>query len=467
MGDSADTTDSTSPPGSSAHAWSLPRSQNSQASDSLRRSLLGVPDDVYKYATTGAVQHQRGWTPRKLGILFAVALMGFGMHFMNDSLGSIETDIKETITGVNDFKFSLLYSIPSIPSVLGAFFGGSLIDRFGTKFIAVTSTSVMTVGCIITALGGTEDSYLVMLLGRVLSGFCATVILVVQQTITAHVFDITELGRCLAVTLTFGRLGQVIVFSADGTIADDYGVSGAMWFVAMACAISALAAVVYVVLDDQPGPASSGRTIALAQVRHYPRIFWLVTAILTLLYSAIFPLMMILSDFLHTKYGYTVSQSGLIASLVSFCPLLLAPTFGYVVDMYGRRPLGALLALSSATVALGSLALTDASVSPVPFVAIIGVAFAVDPACLFSSIPIIVGTKESGSAFGVVFTFMSTCFTIFFFVSGYLKQGHTYMNMLLLLASLTATAAILCVSLLHQDKAKFGSQLSSGHPDLI
>lgn len=71
-----------------------------------------------------------------------------------------------------------MYSIYSLPNTVLPLFGGILIDKIGVKISLIIFTTLLTLGQLIFAIGGSAESLWIMLLGRFvfgLGGECMTV----------------------------------------------------------------------------------------------------------------------------------------------------------------------------------------------------------------------------------------------------------------------------------------------------
>ena len=64
----------------------------------------------------------------------------------------------------------MFYVVYSIPNMVLPFFGGIMLDSIGNRFGLILFTTVLTIGQLVFAIGGTSENFVVMLVGRVIFG---------------------------------------------------------------------------------------------------------------------------------------------------------------------------------------------------------------------------------------------------------------------------------------------------------
>jgi len=75
-------------------------------------------------------------------------------------------------------QVALFYSIYSLPNMVLPLFGGVMIDKIGIKLSLMIFTTIVTIGQMVFAIGGSSDSFALMMVGRFifgLGGECMTV----------------------------------------------------------------------------------------------------------------------------------------------------------------------------------------------------------------------------------------------------------------------------------------------------
>lgn len=92
-----------------------------------------------------------------------------GSYYCYDIPGVLETQIENQFN-IDATKWSLLYTLYSIPNTVLPFFGGIMLDKIGMRFGMILFTTVLTLGQFVLYLGGEQEKYWLMLVGRVIFG---------------------------------------------------------------------------------------------------------------------------------------------------------------------------------------------------------------------------------------------------------------------------------------------------------
>ena len=127
---------------------------------------------------------------------------------------------------------SLVYSIPNI---FLPFFGGYFVDRFGVKATLIATTSFLTAGQALFALGLSMKSWPVMLLGRVIYGFGGESLAVANSAVLADWFKGKELAFSFGLNLSVARLGSVANNMISPALASSSSVEFALWLGVFLC----------------------------------------------------------------------------------------------------------------------------------------------------------------------------------------------------------------------------------------
>lgn len=64
----------------------------------------------------------------------------------------------------------MLYSLYAFPNIIIPLLGGILIDKFGARIVLVLTASICVLGQFVFSMGGMENLFSVMLMGRIIFG---------------------------------------------------------------------------------------------------------------------------------------------------------------------------------------------------------------------------------------------------------------------------------------------------------
>jgi MFS family permease len=82
----------------------------------------------------------------------------------------IEHNQKAKGNPISESQFNLLYALYAFPNVVIPLLGGMLIDRIGARWVLIIAAVFCVIGHFIFGFGGYENSFAVMLAGRVVFG---------------------------------------------------------------------------------------------------------------------------------------------------------------------------------------------------------------------------------------------------------------------------------------------------------
>jgi MFS family permease len=159
--------------------------------------------------------------------------------------------------GNADFElaFNLLYTVYSFPNVILPFFGGSLVDKFGSALCLTFFASLCAAGQLIFAIGASYKSWKIMLLGRTIYGFGGESICVAYSTLLSEWFAGKELALSFGIALAIARLGSVLNDLISPVVANSFSTPWALW-VGVALNVFSVVVALYIrYLDSRYGTA--------------------------------------------------------------------------------------------------------------------------------------------------------------------------------------------------------------------
>lgn len=111
-----------------------------------------------------------------------------------------------------------------------------------------------------------------------------------------------------------------------------------------------------------------------------------------------------------------------IISVLPLTSLILSPLFGLIVD---RIKLRALLSTIGILITLPAfLVLAATSITPIPSISAIGLAYSLVPAAIWPCIPLIIPEHMTGTAFGLLSALINTALTGIYYVVPMLSPFH-------------------------------------------
>jgi len=214
------------------------------------------------------------------------------------------------------------------------------------------------------------------------------------------------LGLAYGITLTSSRLGSILNFLITPTIEATSGVPFSLWFGALLCLFSVVMACVFYMLDEQheqtvgrPAERLTTRRLEWRSVLRFPLAFWILSLITMTFYVCVFAFIADASAFFQSKYQMEPTTAGYYAGLAYDISIIGAPCSGILLDRFARRSVAILLGACVAFPCFLIFLFSD--VSPALGMTLLGIAYSIESAALWSSIPLLVDLNVIGVAGGV------------------------------------------------------------------
>ena len=159
-------------------------------------------------------------------------------------------------------------------------------------------TVVLTIGQLIFAIGGYQNSYLIMMLGRFVFGLGGESMTVSQSAIVSNWFQGKELSFAFGINLSVARIGSSINGPVETYYADNVSVGFALLVGFFICCFSLLMAFLLVGIDMwaakkdglEKMTISEDEKFKFSDLKQFNRLpFWLVTMSCVIIYMVIFP----------------------------------------------------------------------------------------------------------------------------------------------------------------------------------
>jgi MFS family permease len=190
-------------------------------------------------------------SPVRWIVLLLSCVIMISNYYCYDNPAALKTQIDDYMGNPSDYEtmFSLLYTVYSIPNIFLPFFGGYFVDKFGVKITLVATTSFLTIGQSLFALGLSMKSWPVMLLGRVVYGFGGESLAVANSAVLAEWFKGKELAFAFGLNLSIARLGSVANNMISPVLASSSSLVFAIWFGVFLCGGSVVCVFIFSPID--------------------------------------------------------------------------------------------------------------------------------------------------------------------------------------------------------------------------
>ncbi len=396
----------------------------------------------------GEVLRDKAWA-RWTALLLLASAMFFGYIFV-DVLSPLQSYV-QTEKGWNPTAWGNFFGSETFLNVFAFFliFAGIILDKMGVRFTAILSGAVMVVGGAVNWYAMT-DAFAASSLARAFDGILnlpsawwnitpwvegmpasaklATFgfmifgcgIEMAGITVSRGIvkwFEGKEMALAMGVEMAIARIGVAVVFFGSPWIVALGGsidVSRPVAFALLLCCIGLICFIVYAFMDkklenqignteekDDPFKISDLKYIFTSKV------FWVVSLLCVLYYSAIFPFQNYAGLMLQCNLGITEEQAGLIFFVFPLGAAAITPFLGNFLDRKGKGAtmlmLGAILMIVCHGTFAYILPVTKSIILAYAAIILLGISFSLVPASLWPSVPKLIQPKLLGSAYAVIF----------------------------------------------------------------
>jgi len=235
-----------------------------------------------------------------------------------------------------------------------------------------------------------------------------------------------------------------------------------LWLGSFLCGLSFISVIIYGILDKssekffpQRKVDPNENALNFKAVLYFDRRFWLVAIVCMCYYGGIFPFVAIASDFLQTQYNMNSTDAGYCASVVTLASMILSPFLGKFLDVVANRPL--FVCIGSLVVIPTHIVLAYKLAHPLVPIIFMGLSFALVPGALWPSIPMIIPSKETATAFGVMAAIQNTGLAAINYVAGIIADKKGYTDVMWFFVAMDCLGLVVAILLLIVDKSKGGT----------
>jgi MFS family permease len=413
--------------------------------------------------TEAPAGNQRTWW--RWFVLFMVSLVMFGSYYVYDSLSPINDNI-QTAMGLDNSRFGLLFSFYAIPNIFFLLVvAGFLLDKLGVRKAGSLYAFLILAGSLLTSLSA-GNSFVLMLIGRMIFGFGSEATLLVTNKVIAKWFKGKELGFAFGLNITVMRLGTILALNTSAQIAGWTGSwRWSVWAGSIVMLVAFVLFLVYLMRDKELDAERSdgiAEKIVFSDIFRLGASFWAITFLCLTFYSAVFPFTNHSTRFLQIKFGLSAAKGGQYTSYIMMASMIFTPLLGLLIDKIGHR--GKIMIIGSLLIVPAHLLLGMTYVHPAVAFILLGISFSLVPAALWPAVPILVREKFLGTAYGIIAWIQNMGLAAFPWLAGKIVDlsGGNYDNMEYMFASLGfAGLAFSIMLLVSNNKHKEGLELPS------
>lgn len=231
-------------------------------------------------------------------------------------------------------------------------------------------------------------------------------------------FEGKEMALAMGVEMAIARIGVAVVFFGSPWIVQLGGVidvSRPVAFAMLLCCIGLICFIVYAFMDkslenemgtngevkDDPFKISDLKYIFTSKV------FWIVSLLCVLYYSAIFPFQNYAGLMLQNTLKISEEQAGMIFFVFPLGAAAITPFLGNYLDRHGKDAsmliFGAILMIACHCTFAYVLPSFPSIILAYVAIILLGISFSLVPASLWPSVPKLIQPKLLGSAYAVIF----------------------------------------------------------------
>ena len=329
-------------------------------------------------------------------------------------------------------------------------FAGIILDKMGVRFTAILSGSVMFVGGFINYYAltdafqgsglaqfmdhfvnlpntwwnitpfydGMPASAKLSAIGFMVFGCgCEMAGITVSRGIVKW-FQGKEMALAMGTEMALARVGVAVVVLGSpfiATLGGKISVSRSIAFSVLLLLIGLISFIVYAFMDkkleNEMGSSAEEKDdpfkVSDLKFIFSSKVFWIVSLLCVLYYSAIFPFQKYAINMLQCNLGVTAQEAGFVFFVFPLGAAAVTPLLGNYLDKKGKGAtmliFGAILMIICHLTFALVLPATQSEIVAYGAIILLGISFSLVPASLWPSVPKLVDNKLLGSAYAVIF----------------------------------------------------------------
>jgi len=292
------------------------------------------------------------------------------------------------------------------------------------------------------AIGVTFKTYTLCVIGRFIFGLGGESLTVAQNAYTARWFEGDEMAMAFGLVVAFSRIGTSVNFLITPFFSK-IGVPFSIWFGAEMCLISFCAAIYCGILDWHGDEAAEmikrkrgdvgEPDVSIKHVLQFPLMSWLVFLNCMFFYIGILTFYTLASVILqHTGPKFDAVTASMYVAIPNFLAIPLSPTFGRIIDKFGRTIFW--LALSACMLITAHLAFLGMAldwkvlkdIPPGVTMAWVGIAYSMYASAIWPTLPFIIKSDMIGTAYGAMTSIQNFGLAVFPTVIGIITSQDRF-----------------------------------------
>ena len=432
-------------------------------------------------------------------VLVLVALMMFFAYMFVDVMSPLKSLVEGKL-GWDSGVFGTYAASEYILNVCGfLIIAGVILDKLGVRFSGVLSAGLMVFGAALkfiavsewfqgTAFCGWLDSWWVEMpgsakmasLGFMIFGCGCEMEGTNVSKILAKWFKGKEMALAMGLEMAIARLGVFAVMWIAPLISQrfDNSIIAPLGFCGALLVIGLLYFLVFGVMDRkfdsqlvEAGLATAEKSpedefhVSDLKAIFTSKMFWIVSLLCVLYYSAIFPFQRYATNFLEETLAIDAASAARLFSCFPILAMCMTPLLGIYLDRKGK---------GASMLMIGSIIMIVCHLSfafllpafpqkwfALLLIVVLGVSFSLVPAALWPSVPKIIDEKILGSAYCLIFWVQNIGLCLVPMLIGSLRQSTgSYLVPMIVFSSFGILAFILSIYLKAEDRKKgYGLEL--------
>ena len=433
------------------------------------------------------------------GVLILVASMMFFAYMFVDVMSPLKS-LVESKLGWDSGVFGKYAASEYILNVCGfLILAGIILDKLGVRFSGILSAGLMVFGAGMkfiavsdwfqsTAFCGWLDSWWVELpgsakmasLGFMIFGCGCEMEGTNVSKILAKWFKGKEMALAMGLEMAIARLGVFGVMWIAPLISEkfDNSILAPVGFCGALLVIGLINFIIFGIMDRKfdsqlvdAGLATAEKSpedefhISDLKAIFTSKMFWIVSLLCVLYYSAIFPFQRYATNFLEETLAIDAASAAKLFSCFPILAMVMTPMLGIFLDRKGK---GATMLMFGSIIMI-VCHLSFAFILPafpqkwfaLLLIVVLGISFSLVPAALWPSVPKIIDEKILGSAYCLIFWVQNIGLCLVPMLIGSLRASTgSYFVPMLVFSSFGVLAFILSIYLKAEDKKKgYGLEL--------
>ena len=432
-------------------------------------------------------------------VLVLVALMMFFAYMFVDVMSPLKSLVEGKL-GWDSGVFGTYAASEYILNVCGfLIIAGVILDKLGVRFSGVLSAGLMVFGAALkfiavsewfqgTAFCGWLDSWWVEMpgsakrasLGFMIFGCGCEMEGTNVSKILAKWFKGKEMALAMGLEMAIARLGVFAVMWIAPLISQrfDNSIIAPLGFCGALLVIGLINFIVFGVMDRkfdsqlvEAGLATAEKSpedefhVSDLKAIFTSKMFWIVSLLCVLYYSAIFPFQRYATNFLEETLAIDAASAARLFSCFPILAMCMTPLLGIYLDRKGK---------GASMLMIGSIIMIVCHLSfafllpafpqkwfALLLIVVLGLSFSLVPAALWPSVPKIIDEKILGSAYCLIFWVQNIGLCLVPMLIGSLRQSTgSYLVPMIVFSSFGILAFILSIYLRVEDRKKgYGLEL--------